>query len=41
MVVGVKADLYTFFGYSEGVYDDSQCYGAVNHAVCLVGEDIL
>ncbi|KAL7012427.1 hypothetical protein ACKWTF_014845 [Chironomus riparius] len=37
LVVGVKSDLYTFYGYSEGIYDDEECYGGVNHAVCLVG----
>lgn len=40
MVVGVKADTHTFYGYSEGIYDDLECYGGVNHAVCLVGEDV-
>ena len=41
MVVGVKSDLYTFYGYSEGIFDDKECYGGVNHAVCLIGKDIV
>ncbi|CAG9810838.1 unnamed protein product [Chironomus riparius] len=37
LVVGIKADMETLYGYSNGVYDDSGCYGDVNHAVALVG----
>jgi len=37
LVIGIKADVETFFGYSNGIYDDPKCYGYVNHAVTLVG----
>ncbi|XP_070507819.1 procathepsin L-like [Chironomus tepperi] len=37
LVIGIKADMDTFYGYSNGIYDDLSCYGYVNHAVALVG----
>ncbi|KAG5668596.1 hypothetical protein PVAND_016532 [Polypedilum vanderplanki] len=37
MAIGIKANFPSFYGYQNGVYDDDNCYGIPDHAVCLVG----
>ncbi|KAG5668595.1 hypothetical protein PVAND_016531 [Polypedilum vanderplanki] len=35
--IAIKADLNSIYYYTGGIYDDDNCRGTVNHAVCLVG----
>ncbi|CAG9812314.1 unnamed protein product [Chironomus riparius] len=36
--VGMKGSLDSFYYYSSGIYDDPNCGGFIDHAVCLVGK---
>lgn len=38
IAVGIRGDLDTFYNYNDGIFDDQNCYGDVNHAVCIVGK---
>lgn len=35
--IGVYSSLFTFLNYHEGVYNDPECIGTVDHAMLLVG----
>lgn len=37
IAVSINASPKTFQLYSEGVYDDKDCSGTVNHAMLLIG----
>jgi len=36
--VGMKGSLDSFYYYSSGIYDDPNCTGLIDHAVCIVGK---
>ena len=38
--VGMRGSLDSFYYYSSGIYDDPNCDGNLDHAVCIVGEYI-
>jgi hypothetical protein len=37
IAVGFKGDLDSFYYYGSGIYNDQDCRGGLNHAVCLIG----
>jgi hypothetical protein len=40
LAVGIRGDLDSYLYYNSGIYDDAQCDTTINHAMCLVGEDL-
>lgn len=36
--VGIQGSLDSLYYFSKGIYDDKDCVGIIDHAVCLVGE---
>lgn len=41
LAVGIRGDLDSFLYYSSGIYDDLLCDATINHAMCLVGNDLV